>query len=122
MFIFYRLPATTRIQCTSPCANSWPCHFSHQNTLRRPSYVWMVVHQRFSLQYGLRVQDLDPFFTLQDPLLECVHDIHPDEQLFGRVAQPPEHQCCHQGIGFLLPSSCLAQGGNQHHSSDEDGV
>lgn len=124
MFISYRLPTTRRTRCISSCANSWPCHSSHQSTLRRPSYVWMVVHQRFSLQWWtICVQDVDPFFHLQDPSLECVHDIHPDKQWCGGVAQPPEHQCCHQGIGSFLPSSArLAQGSNQHHSSDENGV
>lgn len=39
------------------------------------------------------------------------------------MAQPPKHQCCHQGIGSLLPShSCSVSGSDQHHSADEDGI
>lgn len=41
----------------------------------------------------------------------------------GGMAQPPKHQCCHQGIGSLLPSSsCSASGSDKHHSADEDGI
>nr|XP_034325179.1 uncharacterized protein LOC105349049 [Crassostrea gigas] len=41
----------------------------------------------------------------------------------GGMAQPPKHQCCHQGISSLLPSSsCSASGSDQHHSADEDGI
>ena len=32
---------------------------------------------------GLCLQDVDPFFNLQDPSLECVHDVHPDQQWCG---------------------------------------
>ncbi len=83
----------------------------------------MGVHQRFLLQWWTMSTGRGSVLQSSRSITGVCSWRPSRPTMMWGMAHPPEHQCCHQGIGSLLPSSsCSASGSDQHHSADEDGI